>query len=146
MKAVVGRSYGSPDLLTLEDVDRPAVGPGDVLVRVRAAGLDQGIWHTVTGLPCWPAARGVTLFMVLLGGFKALLARYSGQLDLVVGVPLAGRIDSRNEDLVGFLVNALPLRTQVDPSAGPTHSIKIINSANDCVDHPRPRLPVRSSP
>ena len=51
MRAVVGRSYGSPDLLAVETVDRPAVGDGEVLVRVRAAGLDQGVWHTVTGLP-----------------------------------------------------------------------------------------------
>ncbi|CCG02299.1 alcohol dehydrogenase catalytic domain-containing protein [Blastococcus saxobsidens] len=61
MRAVVGRSYGSPDLLAVETVDRPAVGEGDVLVRVRAAGLDQGVWHTVTGLPYGIRAAGFGL-------------------------------------------------------------------------------------
>ena len=61
MRAVVGRSYGSPDLLAVETVDRPAVGDGDVLVRVRAAGLDQGVWHTVTGLPYGIRAAGFGL-------------------------------------------------------------------------------------
>lgn len=61
MKAVVGGSYGSPELLTVETVDRPAVGDGDVLVRVRAAGLDQGVWHTVTGLPYGIRAAGFGL-------------------------------------------------------------------------------------
>ena len=61
MRAVVGRSYGSPDLLAVETVDRPAVGDGEVLVRVRAAGLDQGVWHTVTGLPYGIRAAGFGL-------------------------------------------------------------------------------------
>ena len=61
MRAVVGRSYGSPDLLGVEDVDRPAAGDGDVLVRVRAAGLDQGVWHTVTGLPYGIRVAGLGL-------------------------------------------------------------------------------------
>ena len=51
MAAVVGRSYGSPDLLEVETVDRPTVDARGVLVQVRAAGVDQGVWHTVTGLP-----------------------------------------------------------------------------------------------
>ncbi|MCZ2825855.1 MULTISPECIES: NAD(P)-dependent alcohol dehydrogenase [unclassified Modestobacter] len=57
----MGRTYGSPDLLAVETVDRPAVGDGDVLVRVRAAGLDQGVWHTVTGLPYGIRAAGFGL-------------------------------------------------------------------------------------
>ena len=51
MKAVVRDRYGSPDLLRLEGLDWPLVGADDVLVRVHAAGLDQGVWHVVTGLP-----------------------------------------------------------------------------------------------
>ncbi|MGV8978827.1 MAG: NAD(P)-dependent alcohol dehydrogenase [Cellulomonas sp.] len=61
MSAVVGRSYGSPDLLTVETVDCPVVADDDVLVRVRAAGLDQGVWHTVTGLPYGIRAAGFGL-------------------------------------------------------------------------------------
>jgi len=58
MTAVIGRTYGSPDLLTVQTIDRPAVGRDEVLVRVRAAGLDQGVWHTVTGLPYGIRAAG----------------------------------------------------------------------------------------
>jgi NADPH:quinone reductase-like Zn-dependent oxidoreductase len=61
MRAVVGRTYGSPDLLRLDSINRPAVGDGEVLVRVHAAGLDQGVWHTVTGLPYGVRAAGFGL-------------------------------------------------------------------------------------
>ena len=51
MKAIVQDRYGSPDVLELRDVHEPAVGDDDVLVRVRAAGVDPGVWHLMTGLP-----------------------------------------------------------------------------------------------
>ncbi|HVG07975.1 MAG TPA: amino acid adenylation domain-containing protein, partial [Thermoanaerobaculia bacterium] len=59
-----------------------------------------------------PAARseGATLFMVLLAGFQALLARISGQDDLAVGAPVAGRNRIEIERLIGFFVNTLVLR------------------------------------
>ena len=61
MRAVVGRAYGSSDLLTLDSIGKPAGGDGDVLVRVHAAGLDQGVWHTVSGLPYGVRAAGFGL-------------------------------------------------------------------------------------
>ncbi len=51
MKAIVQDKYGSPDVLSLEDIDQPEIGDDDVLVRVRAVGVDPGIWHLMTGLP-----------------------------------------------------------------------------------------------
>ncbi|MBM0224830.1 NAD(P)-dependent alcohol dehydrogenase [Micromonospora sp. ATA51] len=51
MKAIVQHRYGPADLLRLADVDRPTAGPGQVLVKVRAAGVDPGVWHLMTGLP-----------------------------------------------------------------------------------------------
>jgi NADPH:quinone reductase-like Zn-dependent oxidoreductase len=51
MKAMVRDHYGSPDVLELRDVDRPTPGPDEVLLRVRAAGVDQGVWHMLSGLP-----------------------------------------------------------------------------------------------
>jgi NADPH:quinone reductase-like Zn-dependent oxidoreductase len=51
MKAVVQRRYGSPDHLEVREVDRPAVGEDEVLVRVRAASLHPDVWHVVTGRP-----------------------------------------------------------------------------------------------
>ncbi|HSF41151.1 MAG TPA: non-ribosomal peptide synthase/polyketide synthase, partial [Thermoanaerobaculia bacterium] len=54
--------------------------------------------------------EGATPFMVLLAGFEALLARYSGQEDLAVGTPIAGRNRLETEGLIGFFVNTLVLR------------------------------------
>jgi NADPH:quinone reductase-like Zn-dependent oxidoreductase len=51
MKAIVQDVYGSADVLQLRDINRPAVGDGEVLVRVRAAGVDPGVWHLMTGRP-----------------------------------------------------------------------------------------------
>jgi NADPH:quinone reductase-like Zn-dependent oxidoreductase len=51
MRAIVYRTYGSADVLHVEEIDRPEAGENDVLVRVRAAGLDRGTWHFMTGLP-----------------------------------------------------------------------------------------------
>ena len=61
---------------------------------------------------------GVTLHMTLLAAFQTLLSRYSGQDDIAVGVPIAGRNHAELEDLIGFFVNTLVLRT--DLSADPT--------------------------
>lgn len=55
----------------------------------------------------------VTLFMTLLAAFQALLARYSGQQDIVVGTPIAGRTQPELEPLIGFLVNTLALRADL---------------------------------
>ncbi|MFP2913763.1 condensation domain-containing protein, partial [Pyxidicoccus sp. 3LFB2] len=49
--------------------------------------------------------EGVTPFMALLAGFQVVLARYSGQDDIVVGSPIAGRRHSELEGLIGFFVN-----------------------------------------
>jgi NADPH:quinone reductase-like Zn-dependent oxidoreductase len=51
MKAIVQDAYGSADMLRLDDVDAPEPGAGEVLVRVRAAGVDRGVWHLMTGQP-----------------------------------------------------------------------------------------------
>ncbi|TQJ39504.1 NADPH:quinone reductase-like Zn-dependent oxidoreductase [Arthrobacter sp. SLBN-112] len=51
MKAIVQDVYGSADVLELRDIGRPDPADGEVLIRVRAAGVDQGVWHLMTGLP-----------------------------------------------------------------------------------------------
>ena len=58
--------------------------------------------------------QGVTLFMVLLAGLNTLLYRYSGQSDLIVGSPIAGRQHADLEEQIGYYLNTLALRTQVD--------------------------------
>ena len=62
--------------------------------------------------------EGVTLFMTLLAAFKALLHRYTGQEDIIVGSPIAGRNRAEIEGLIGFFVNMLVMRT--DLSGDPT--------------------------
>ncbi|HVT17366.1 MAG TPA: amino acid adenylation domain-containing protein [Thermoanaerobaculia bacterium] len=62
--------------------------------------------------------EGATPFMVLLGAFAALLARYGAGDDLVLGTPVANRHRSESEGLIGLFVNTLPLR--IDLGGGPT--------------------------
>ncbi|HEX8191019.1 MAG TPA: amino acid adenylation domain-containing protein [Pyrinomonadaceae bacterium] len=62
--------------------------------------------------------EGVTPFMLLLGAFQALLCRYTGQTDVVVGTSIANRTRAEVEGLIGFFVNALVMRTDV--SGDPT--------------------------
>jgi amino acid adenylation domain-containing protein len=72
----------------------------------------------VTALEQLSQRHGVTLFMTLLATFKLLLARYSGQEDIVVGSPSANRNRAELHPLIGFFVNNLVLRT--DLSGNPT--------------------------
>src|SRR5205823_3844271 len=53
----------------------------------------------------------VTVFMVLLAGFQMLLARYSGQDDIIVGTPIANRNRAEIEEMIGFFANTLVFRT-----------------------------------
>jgi acyl carrier protein len=62
--------------------------------------------------------EGATLFMVLLAAYQVLLARYSGQEDLLVGTPVDGRAHVETEGLIGCFVNSLVLRTNL--SGNPT--------------------------
>ncbi|MCW5799617.1 MAG: amino acid adenylation domain-containing protein [Nitrospira sp.] len=57
--------------------------------------------------------QGVTLFMTLLAAFKVLLSRLAGQTDILVGTDVANRNRAETEQLVGFFVNLLPLRTDL---------------------------------
>ncbi|KAF9983985.1 hypothetical protein BGZ75_004431 [Mortierella antarctica] len=63
--------------------------------------------------------NGVTLFMTVLAAWSAVLARLSGQEDLVIGTPTANRNHPQVEQMIGFFVNTLALRVDVsgDPSA-----------------------------
>jgi NADPH:quinone reductase-like Zn-dependent oxidoreductase len=86
MKAIVHRRYGSPDVLRLEDIERPAVGDDSVLVRVRAASINAFDWHLMRGLP--------------------YLVRTSAGLRrptrLVAGVDLAGQVEAVGAKVTEF--------------------------------------------
>ncbi|HWN40735.1 MAG TPA: amino acid adenylation domain-containing protein, partial [Thermoanaerobaculia bacterium] len=60
--------------------------------------------------------EGVTLFMTLLAATQALLSRHSGELDVPVGAPVAGRQWSETEGLIGCFLNTLVLRTDLSGS------------------------------
>ncbi|HEX8903934.1 MAG TPA: condensation domain-containing protein, partial [Longimicrobiaceae bacterium] len=105
---------GAPALLDLPtDHPRPAVQTHrgaheaaalspELLERLRAVGRREG----------------ATLYMVLLGVFQALLAKYAGATDVVVGSPIAGRTRREVEELIGFFVNTLVLRTDLSGDPG----------------------------
>jgi hypothetical protein len=57
--------------------------------------------------------EGCTLYMTLLAGFQALLSRASGQDDVCIGTPIAGRMQREVEGLVGFFTNTLVIRTSL---------------------------------
>jgi amino acid adenylation domain-containing protein len=62
--------------------------------------------------------HGTTLFMTVMAGFAALLARLSGQEDVVIGTPVSNRRRNETQGLIGFFANTLPLR--LDVSASPS--------------------------
>ena len=51
MKAIVYRCYGSPDVLTLEEIEKPSPAGDEVLVKVRAAAVNPYDWHHMRGSP-----------------------------------------------------------------------------------------------
>ena len=51
MRAIVQTEYGTADVLRVAEIERPVIGADEVLVKVRAAGLDRGTWHLMAGMP-----------------------------------------------------------------------------------------------
>jgi len=101
---------GAPELLELPtDNQRPAV------MSYRGKHLQSMLNPMLTQeIKTLSRKQGVTDFMALLSAFTVLLSRYSGQTDIVVGCPIANRTHSQTEDLIGFFVNTLALRMQID--------------------------------
>ena len=103
----------SPILELPTDQPRPAIQ------TYRGARQSWVISPTITeGLKTLSRREGVTLFMMLLAAWQLLLHRYTGQEDISVGSPIAGRTRAETEPLIGFFVNTLVLRT--DLSGNPT--------------------------
>ena len=65
------------------------------------------------GLKALSQQEGVTLYMTLVGAFQVLLHRYTGQDDILLGSPVAGRTHAETEDLIGFFINTLVLRSDL---------------------------------
>jgi len=105
---------GAPPLLELPtDYPRPAVQSHRGAAVPFAVPMDQ-----TAGLKELSRRSGVTLFMTLLAAFEVLLLHYTGQTDLVVGTNIANRNRAETENLIGFFVNNLVLRTDLSGNPG----------------------------
>ncbi|HLG64756.1 MAG TPA: condensation domain-containing protein, partial [Ktedonosporobacter sp.] len=92
-------------------LDLPTDHPRPALQRFRGAMVHSTLSCSLSqALQALSQREGVTLFMTLLTGFVLVLARWSGQDDLIVGTPIANRTRNDIADLIGFFVNTLPLR------------------------------------
>jgi NADPH:quinone reductase-like Zn-dependent oxidoreductase len=87
VKAIVQDTYGSADVLELGDVDTPVIGDDDVLVQVRAAGVDQGVWHVMAGLP----------YPIRLAGYGLRAPKTP-----VPGMDVAGVVEAVGRDVTRF--------------------------------------------
>ncbi|HVH13296.1 MAG TPA: amino acid adenylation domain-containing protein, partial [Longimicrobium sp.] len=105
---------GAPERLELP-TDRARPVQQDFSGGTIAVELDEAL---TAGLKALGRRQGTTLFMTLLAGWAAVLGRLSGQDDVVIGTPAAGRGRREIEGLIGFFVNTLALR--VDLSGTPT--------------------------
>ena len=86
MKAVVQNAYGSPDVLQIKEIAKPAIGESEVLVRVHAAGLNAGDVFSLRGRP-WPARLSV--------GFPR-------PKDYILGWDMAGCVEAVGEQVTRF--------------------------------------------
>ncbi|HSB18868.1 MAG TPA: NAD(P)-dependent alcohol dehydrogenase [Anaeromyxobacteraceae bacterium] len=86
MKAIVYREYGSPDVLGLEDVEKPTPAANEVLVRVRAAALNPLDWHLMRGTPY--------IGRVTMGLLRPKVTR--------LGVDVAGQVEAVGSDVTQF--------------------------------------------
>jgi len=109
-----GRLAGPLPVLDLP-TDRPRPAVRSHRGSTRSAHFDQALVDRLAGLG---ATRGASLYVVLLAAFQVLLGRLSGQDDLIVGSPVAGRDRANLTDVVGYFANPLPIRA--DLSGDPT--------------------------
>ncbi len=70
--------------------------------------------HLITQVRALSRHAGATLFMTLCAAYAVMLARYSGQYDVVIGTPIANRTQKETEDVIGFFANTLALRIELD--------------------------------
>ncbi|HEX7181707.1 MAG TPA: amino acid adenylation domain-containing protein, partial [Thermoanaerobaculia bacterium] len=106
--------YWQRQLSALASLDLPLDRPRSPSAgQAGASCLFEWPGELADGLAELARREGVTRFMALLAAFQLLLYRYTSQLDVVVGTPIAGRNLLRTEDLIGFFINTLVLRTDL---------------------------------
>ncbi|KZN60469.1 non-ribosomal peptide synthetase, partial [Pseudoalteromonas luteoviolacea] len=107
------------------DHARPAVP--DMNGRVLKTSIDKGLSNSLNALA---KEQNVTLFMLLHAAFTCLLNKYSGESDIVLGSPIANRDMQEVESLVGFFINTLVLRSQVERS---DTFVQHLQKSKDCL-------------
>ncbi|MCP4661244.1 MAG: AMP-binding protein, partial [bacterium] len=107
---------GAPSLLELP-TDRPRPTRPRLRGKGRVIAFPEALAEPLNALS---QQHDATLFMTMLAAFKTLLYRHSGQRDLVVGTPIAGRSRNELEGMIGFFVNTLALRTQLPATRDPS--------------------------
>jgi NADPH:quinone reductase-like Zn-dependent oxidoreductase len=87
MRAIVQHGYGTApeDVFRLEQIPRPGIGPDEVLVRVRAASVDNGTWHLMTGIP----------YLMRIAGLR-------GPRNPVPGMAVAGTVEAVGQNVTGL--------------------------------------------
>jgi hypothetical protein len=104
-------AYWHRQLADLAGLALPTDRPRPAVASLRGAMCECGIAQPcVDALNAFAREEGATLFMVLLAAFQTLLHRYTGQDDIAVGTPVAGRTEAATEPLIGLFVNSLVLR------------------------------------
>ena len=87
MKAIVQSEYGSADVLSLEELEKPVVADNEVLVRVRSAGVHAGDWHLMRGDP----------FLIRLISGGVLKPKIT-----TIGTDMAGQVETVGKDVTQF--------------------------------------------
>ena len=124
-------------LADLPTLDLPTDRPRPATASYRGACVNFEVPESLTrSLKALSRREGVTLFMTLLAAYQILLFRYSGQEDIAVGVPIAGRTRLELEGLIGFFVNTLVLRGDLsgEPSFK-TYLARVRVRALDAYEH-----------
>ena len=125
-------AYWGERLAHLPVLDLPTDYPRPTDPIARGGTLQVALPHALsTRLTQISQQLDVTLFMTLLATFQALLYRYSGQDDIVVGTPIANRDHFQTEPLIGFFVNQLVIRT--DFASAPTFRMLLQQVRETCL-------------
>ena len=121
-----GLGYWTSQLAGIPDwLDLPADRARPAVQTFRGAALSRVLSRARTlSLARFARSRGATVFMVLTSALAAVLSRYTGCNDIVVGSPVALRHDSQIENLIGIFVNRLALRVRVDAGMSVDELIK----------------------
>ncbi|WP_212004577.1 non-ribosomal peptide synthetase/type I polyketide synthase [Chitinophaga sp. HK235] len=114
-KVLTGKlNYWENKLKEVGSLQLPGDGTQPLVQRNKGAGRSFRLNRELTdALQQLSLQQGTTLFMTLLAAFKVLLYRYSGEEDICVGSPIAGRTQEETEGLIGFFVNTLVLRSNL---------------------------------